>query len=50
MRRTSKHPKTYKRQFYTALLTKIPATAGIHELRVQTMVQCGLGMHIEKPE
>jgi len=37
MRRTSEHPKTYKRRLYTALLTSIQAAAGFPELRVQKL-------------
>ena len=35
VRGTSKHPKTHKRQLYTAILTSVRAAAGCPELSVQ---------------
>jgi len=37
MRENSEHPKTYKRQLYTALLRSIEAAAGFPEMRVQKL-------------
>jgi len=35
MRRTSEHPKTYKRRIYTALLTNIEPATGFPKLRAK---------------